>query len=170
MALSYHDICIACCSRADCLDISRDRSLRLGVRTPSLRTNQFEIMREQPMACNGTPVGCTGECANDACANENRKVKTVLRVPSGSCRSPGAGVSSDSHHLHKRLRTPSCTGGSEVRVPKTSKSDPLRNKGHGRFKCERWPGVDHRRSTQSQPRIALVASQARKLHSPMQRP
>ena len=81
VALSDHDICVASFSGAYSFHVSRDRPLCLGLTALSLGTDQFEIVSEQAMARNRSPVGCAGKGANDTCTNKDREVKAILRVP-----------------------------------------------------------------------------------------
>jgi hypothetical protein len=96
------------------------------------------------MARNGTPVGCASERADYTRANKDREVEAILRVPLG-CYEYEYQFGWSTPRLS--LRTPSSTGGSEVCVPETSKSDPLCDQGHGRIESKSRPSVDHRRST-----------------------
>jgi hypothetical protein len=96
------------------------------------------------MARDGTPVGCAGERADDTCANKDREVKAILRVPLG-CYKLVYQFGWSTPRLS--LRTPSSTGRSKVCVPEASKSDPLNNQRHDRFKSESRPSVDHGCST-----------------------
>lgn len=47
----------------------------------ALCPDQFEVMREKPVARDGTPVGRARERADDARANEDGEVEAVLGVP-----------------------------------------------------------------------------------------
>lgn len=63
------------------LDVAADCAGYLGATAASLLLDHAEIVRKQSMTRDRAAVGNTSKGANYARANEEREVKTVLRVP-----------------------------------------------------------------------------------------
>ena len=68
------------------LDVAANHALVVGVARLALRTDHLQVVAQQTMTTNRSPVGRSSQRADDARADEDRQVEPVLRVPFRSCR------------------------------------------------------------------------------------
>src|ERR1700722_7646996 len=99
-------------------------------------TNHLQVMREEPVASNRTPVRRSRERANDRRAHEHRQVESVLRIPLRRYK-----------HRQKRkgtldggVLTPTEARHPRVSVPQASETNPLSDKCRHWLQGKRRPG------------------------------
>lgn len=81
LLLLDHDILVCIGRCGDRFDVTANDSLVIGVSLLALRANHVQVVANKAVSANWTPIGCSGQRADDTGANEDREVETVLRVP-----------------------------------------------------------------------------------------
>ncbi len=82
LLLLNYDIRIRILRSLDSLDVATDDTSVVGVRLLAFGADLVEFTGDETMAADGAPVGRRGESADDAGADEDGEVESVLGVPS----------------------------------------------------------------------------------------
>ena len=81
LLLLDHDILVCIGRCGDCFNVTTNDALVIRVSLLALRANHVQVVANKAMSANWTPVGGSGQRADDAGANEDGEVEAILRVP-----------------------------------------------------------------------------------------